>query len=146
MNLNILQHDFKEIDKKQSYVNTRIKLYEGLKQKSLLTLPPDPASVKRVNLQIKTWLQSLNQNMTFPSFKQNGWKWCHGKLIMVPVWFTGSQLPPTVVKRSHKVKVTRKDVYLRDNNLADDEENIAEPQRKKNQKIITVSPSSKSDF
>ena len=41
-------------------------LYKGLKQKSLLTLPPDPDSltqtIKTVNLQIKIWLQSLEQN------------------------------------------------------------------------------------
>ena len=38
---------------------------------SSLTLPPDPDSVtqaiKRVNFQIKISLQSLNQNITFPS-------------------------------------------------------------------------------
>ena len=62
--------------------------------------------------------------MTFPSFEQNGWKQCDGKLIMVPVWFTGSRLPATVMKRSHKVKGTKKDVYLSDDNLADDEESI----------------------
>ena len=54
------------------------KLYKDLKQKSSLTLSPGPGSVtqaiKRVNLQIKIWLQSLNQNMTFPSFEENGWK------------------------------------------------------------------------
>ena len=82
--------------------------------------------------------------MTFPSSVQNGWKWCNGKLIMVPVWFTGSQLPLTVTKRSHKVKVTKKNVYLSDDNLADDEENIAERKRKRKQKLITVSPSSES--
>ena len=49
--------------------------------------------------------------MTFPSFEQNGWKWCDGKLIMVPVWFTWRQLPPIVTKPHHKVKVTKKDVY-----------------------------------
>ena len=61
-------------DKKESYVNTRVKLCKGLKQKvfvSSLTLPPDPDSVtqaiKRVNFQIKISLQSLNQNITFPS-------------------------------------------------------------------------------
>ena len=46
--------------------------------KSSLTLPSDPGSVtqaiKRVNLQIKIWLQSLNQNITFSSFEQNGRK------------------------------------------------------------------------
>ena len=96
------------------------KLYKDLKQKSSLTLSPGPGSVtqaiKRVNLQIKIWLQSLNQNMTFPSFEENGWKQCDDKLIMVPVWFTGSRLPPTVMKRSHKVKGTKKNVYLSDDN------------------------------
>ena len=77
-----------------------------------LTLPPDPGSVtqaiKRVNLQIEIWLQSVNQNMTFTPSEQNIWKWCYDKLIMVPVWFTVSQLPPTIMKRSHKFKVTKK--------------------------------------
>ena len=50
---------------------------------------------------------------------------------MVPVWFTGSQLPSTVTKRSHKSKVRKKDVYLSENNLADDEENITKPKRKR---------------
>ena len=134
---------------RKSYVNTRVKIYQGLKQKPSLTLPPDPDSVtqaiKRVNLQIKIWLQSLNQNMTFPSFEQNGWKWCDEKLIMVPVWFTGSQLPSTVIKRSHKVKITKKDMHLSDDNLADDDENITEPKRKRRQKLITVSPNFESD-
>ena len=86
---------------------TRSKLYKGLKLKSSLILPPDPDSVrqaiKRVNLQIKIWWQSLNQDMTFPSFEQNDWEWYDGKLIMVPVWFTESQLATTVMRRSHKV-------------------------------------------
>ena len=43
---------------------------------------------------------------------------------MAPVSFTNSQLPPTVMKRSHKVQVTKKDVYLSDDNLVDDEESI----------------------
>ena len=65
-------------NKKESYVNTRVRLYKGLRQKSSLTLPPDPDTVtqaiKRLNPQIKIWLQSLNQNMTLLSFEQNGWK------------------------------------------------------------------------
>ena len=93
--------------KKKSYVDTKVKIYKGLKQKSLLTLQPDPESVtqalKRVNLKIKIWLQSLNQNMTFSSFEQrmvgNG-----AMSIMVPVGITRTQLPLTVMKRSHKVK------------------------------------------
>ena len=62
--------------------------------------------------------------MIFPSVEQFGWKWCDYQLILALVWFTGSQLPPIVTKPSHKVKVTKKDVYLSDDNLADDEESI----------------------
>ena len=131
---------------RKSYANTKVKIYKRLKQKSSLTFPPDPDSViqaiKRVNLQIKIWLQSLKQNMTFPSSGQNGWKWCNDKLIMASVWFTRNQLRLTVIKRSHKVKVTKKDVYLSADNLVDDEENITESKRERNQKLINVSPSS----
>ena len=45
---------------------------------------------------------------------------------MVPAWFAGNQLPLTVIKRSHKVRVAKKDVYLTNDNLADDEGNITE--------------------
>lgn len=66
-------------NKKKSYVNTRDKLYKVFKQKPSLTLlPPDlnfrTQAIKKVNFQIKIWLQSLNQNMTFSSFEQNCWK------------------------------------------------------------------------
>ena len=64
---------------------------------------------------------------------------------MVPVWFTGGQLPPTDMKQNHQVKVSKKDVHLNDDNLLDDEENIPELKRKRKQKLITVSLSSKSD-
>ena len=75
--------------KKESYVNTRDKLYKVFKQQPSLTLSPDldfvTQAIEKVNFQIKIWLQSLNQNMTFSSFEQNCWKWCDDKLIMVPI-------------------------------------------------------------
>ena len=46
------------------------------------------------------------------------------------------------MKRSHKVKVTKKDVYLSDNNL---DENTTEPKKKRKQKLLTASPSSESN-
>ena len=55
---------------------------------------------------------------------------------------TGSQLPPTDMKRSHKVKLTKKDVYLSDDNLG---ENITEPKKKRKQKLLIASPSSESN-
>ena len=55
---------------------------------------------------------------------------------MVPVWFSGNQLPSTVMKWSHKFKVTKKEVYLSYDYLADDEEDITEPKRKRKQKLF----------
>ena len=84
--------------------------------------------------------------MTFSSFEQNGLKWYNDKLIMVSVLLTGNQLSPTVMRWSHKVKITKKDVYLNDHNLVNDEVNIPHPKKKKRKwKLITVSPSSESD-
>ena len=62
--------------------------------------------------------------MTFSSSQQNGWKWYDGKLIVVLVCYTGSQLPPTVMKPSHTVKVTKRDMYLSDGNLPGDASSI----------------------
>ena len=50
---------------------------------------------------------------------------------MIPVWFPGSQLPSTNMKQRRKIKVTKKDVYLRDDKLADVNENILEPKGKR---------------
>ena len=68
--------------------------------------------------------------MACQSFERNGLEWCDGKLITVSFWVTGSQPPSTVMKQSHNVKVTKNDGYLSDNNLTDDEENIAESEIK----------------
>ena len=56
------------------------------------------------------------------------------------VWFTGSQLSSTVMKRSHKVKVTKTVVYLSDDNLADDkaEKNRKERESKNDQLKATT--------
>ena len=66
-------------------------------------------------------------------------------LITVPNTLTRSQLPATDMKRSHKVKVTKKDVYLSDDNLTDDEKNITEPKRKRKQKLLNVGSSTESN-
>ena len=48
-------------------------------------------------------------------------------------------------QRIHNVKVTKKNVYLSDGNLADDQENITEPKKRRKQKVLTASPSSESN-
>ena len=52
---------------------------------NFITLTFVTQAIEKFSFQIKTWLQSLNQSMTFSSFKQNCWKWCDDKLIWVPV-------------------------------------------------------------
>eukprot|EP00794_Sanderia_malayensis_P017904 gene17904-19682_t len=51
---------------KESYLQTRIRLYQRLKTKSSAAIPPDPKSlsedIKRANLQSYVWLRSLNAN------------------------------------------------------------------------------------
>ena len=58
---------------------------------------------------------------------------------MVPVWFT--QPIWSTATNCCKIKSKRKkDVYLSNDNLADYEENITEPKRKRKQKLITAAP------
>ena len=66
--------------------------------------PTTLSNIRRANLHVKIWFQSLNQNVTFPYFQQHGWKWCNEKLILVLVWFTGNQLPLTIMNQVIKSK------------------------------------------
>ena len=47
------------------------------------------------------------------------------------------------MKQRRKVKVTKKNVYFRDDKLADVNENILQPKGKRKQKLLAVGPSSK---
>ena len=92
--------------KHDTYLETRIQLYQQRKEKSSITLPPDPDSLlqacKRAQFQTQIWLQCGKVTMRIPSPQDYGWIWDEEKKAMVPIWFTGAQLPICLTKKSRK--------------------------------------------
>ncbi|XP_065053639.1 uncharacterized protein LOC135682604 [Rhopilema esculentum] len=84
----------------ESYVETRIQLYKEMKSKSSSSIPPDPDSVKqairRANYQVFHWVRCCEVNIETVSFENHGWKWDKEKQVVVPIWFKGKQLPPSL--------------------------------------------------
>ena len=124
----------------ESFVDTRIRLYQQLKKKTSLTIPPDPDSteqaIKRCHLQVFVWKRCCDQNIDMISYEENGWKDENNSLA--PKWFTGKQLPPSL---SNKRK--REKSYKEHNSDADAEASEVEPTskrktRKRNQKTDTI--------
>ena len=73
-------------------------MYEQQRVKSSLGLLPDknssPEHLKRSNLQACIWKQCLQQDIDYPPPENNGWQQTdHG---LVPVWFSCSQVPPSL--------------------------------------------------
>ena len=92
----------------ESYIKTRIRLYENQKIKTSTSLPPDPDSLlqdlKRKQFQVNIWKQLDKVWMTLVDPKLYGWKFCEISKLLVPVWFTGSQLPPCLQKKRNSKK------------------------------------------
>ena len=92
----------------ESYVDTRVRLYENQRTKSSLYLPPDPDScnqyVKRAHHQIFTWKRCTEKIIPHIDFKNNGWT-VEPDGAVVPLFYTSSQLPPSKTakqKAEHK--------------------------------------------
>ena len=81
---------------KESYVETRVRLYHKMKVKSSLSLPPDPHSLKqailRAHWQTYYWLRCTEASVANLSFEGCGWKWSSEEPFLKPVWF---HVPPT---------------------------------------------------
>ena len=43
--------------------------------------------------------------------EQNSWKWFSDKKFTLPVWFTRTQLPPTVMKRSQRQNTEKEFIF-----------------------------------
>ena len=88
----------------ESYIKTRVRLYENLKVKSSMPLPPDPLSViqvvKRSHFQAYIWYNSDVAVIEKLELEDNGWSIVDDKIE--PLWFVGSQLPPST-KHTKKV-------------------------------------------
>ena len=73
--------------KNEEYVATRIRLYQQQKQKTSLSLRPDPNSCKyailRVHYQVFQWLRCGHRNIEFIPLKSNGWKVDEGGSVYV---------------------------------------------------------------
>ena len=91
----------------ETYIATRIRLYQDIKVKSSMSISPDPDSlmqvIKRVHFEVYYWIRSTEMNIEEIDYRRFGWKWCDKECQTVPIWFTGRQLPlPMQGKRKNK--------------------------------------------
>ena len=89
----------------ESMTNTRVRTFKNQKKKSGVNIIPDPASIHqhllRADLQAFIWHQCTSQIMNIPNIDGRGW--CKRNDIIVPVWYIGQQLPPSLT-RSKPIK------------------------------------------
>lgn len=126
----------------EDYLATRIRLYQNLKSKSSMPIPPDPDSVvqviKRVHLQVYQWLRCCIPWIDTLPLDENGWNVDEegSEIVIKPKWFTGSQLPPSAQKTKKQKKtlvVTPGDVA--DDDLTENEDSLKSPKRKKQKRL-----------
>ena len=88
----------------ESYVDTRVRLYQELKEKTYLSIPPDSVeqTIKRCHLQVFIWKRCYLQNIEAISYEENGWK--DEKNSLIPKWFAGKQLPPSLSNKRKREK------------------------------------------
>ena len=87
----------------ETITDTRVRMFQSQKDKSSVNLIADEASITqhllRADLQTYIWKQCTLQNMSMPSIDGRGWY--EGDGLILPVWFTGNQFPPSL-SRSKK--------------------------------------------
>ena len=92
-------------NKKESYVETRVRLFKNLKKKSSIDLPADPDSmtqeIKRCQLQAYVWRRCFDGIIDMLDPEDFGWRLMSDDII-VPVWFTGYQVPASLRKERKK--------------------------------------------
>ena len=93
----------------ESVTNTRVRTFKNQKKKSGVNIIPDLASIHqhllRADLQAFIWHQCTSQIMNIPNIDGRGW--CKRNDIIVPVWYIGQQLPPSLT-RSKPIKTEQK--------------------------------------
>ena len=95
-------------DNKETYVDTRIRLFKQQRTKTTMRIPPDADSAKQakqaihsVHHQVHTWLRCTEKWIEPIPYEENGWKHVEENYLK-PVWFTGLQFPPSVIKRTKR--------------------------------------------
>ena len=120
----------------EDYLQTRIRLYKNQLKKTSLSIPPDSNSctfaILRAHYQAYQWLKCLDVNIANISLTENGWH-IDDDGSVIPLWYTCSQLPPSLNRCKKKVRKTH---YKSDGNNADvDEDEVSyEPPKKKKPK------------
>ena len=73
--------------KKETYLETRVRLYKTRKIKSSTSLPPDPDSIvqaiMRVHLQVYPWVRSGIIYIDHIIYNKYGWKWSQDEGIVI---------------------------------------------------------------
>ena len=123
----------------ESLVQTRISKYEKQKNKSSLCLIPDRSScvehLKRACLQTNIWLQCMLKTVVYGDPLANGWQQSGDGLK--PLWFTCSQLPPSLTRgKGRKRKIPNENV--KDDVYEADDESDVDASSKRIIKIIMV--------
>ena len=112
----------------------------NLKVKSSMTIPPDPDSVvqviKRSHHQVYQWLRCCSPWVDTLPFEDNGWivEEDDSQPVVKPVWFTGTQLPPSAQKKNTKKAVIATAGDLADDDLTDPED-VQPPKRKRQKRL-----------
>ena len=113
-----------------------------MKVKSSMCLPPDPDSakqvIKRAHYQTYIWLHCTQINIEMIPFSNYGWQWCNKQGLVVPVWFTGSQLPPSLSTKRQRKRIDRHDGGHASEDA--DAESETKPRKRKRKKQRTKSP------
>ena len=90
----------------ETYVEIRVRQYLKMKVKSSAPLLPDPDSmcheIKCIHLQCYAWLNCLMYQVTELNIDDFGWKRKTHSSGVTPVWFTGSQLPRSLIRSKTK--------------------------------------------
>ena len=85
----------------QTYIAKRICLYQDMKVKSSMSIPPDPDSlmqvIKRVHYQVFYWIRSTEINIEEIDYRRFGWKCCDKECQTIPCKVRGkTKLTPSM--------------------------------------------------
>ena len=78
-----------------------------------MTLPPDPDSLlqalRRAQLQVYTWRNCCQANIEPVDAEKYAWRWDESSRLLMPLWYEGEQLPPSL-RRSPKKRGRKRTV------------------------------------
>ena len=92
--------------KNETMIDTKIRLYQNMKTKSSLPLPPDTNSLRqallRVHHQVYYWIRFNHHIVTELDLSKYGWNVDADDKLVTPVWYEGPQLPESMTRQKQK--------------------------------------------